>query len=151
MTDGEADGGAPEHGPEPAGDSDWAGWTHWRGDHFEDHAGPFYHRIEPDGSIRCGFRVGPQHINGQGSLHGGAMLTFADYALWALAEVTGGGSGVTVSLNGEFVGPAHLGERVEATGEVVRAGGSLVFLRGRMEAGGRAVMIFSGVLKRARR
>ena len=150
MMDGEATSGELEHGPEPASDPDWAGWTHWRGDHFEDHAGPFYHRREPDGSVRCGFRVGPQHINGHGSLHGGAMLTFADYALWALAQTSGGGAGVTVSLNGEFVGPAQLGERVEATGEVVRAGGSLVFMRGKIAVGERAVMTFSGVVKRLR-
>ena len=147
-----AGGGAPEHGPEPASDPNWAGWRHWRGDHFEDHAGPFYFREEEGGSVRCGFRVGAQHINGQGSLHGGAMLTFADYALFVLAQMyAAGGAGVTVSLNGEFVGPAHLGELVEATGEVVRAGGSLIFMRGLISTGGRAVMTFSGVLKRVRR
>lgn len=142
---------APEHGPEPASDPAWAGWTHWVGDDFEDYAGPFYHRVEPDGSVRCGFTVGPQHINGHGTLHGGAMLTFADYALWALAERTAGGAGVTVSLNGEFVGPAHLGDRVEATGEVVRAGGSLIFLRGLMTSAGRPLLSFSGTIKRVKK
>jgi acyl-coenzyme A thioesterase PaaI-like protein len=44
-----------------------------------------------------------------------------------------------------------LGDLVEATGEVVRAGGSLIFLRGLISTGGRPVMTFSGVVKRVRR
>jgi uncharacterized protein (TIGR00369 family) len=141
-----------EHGPAPAADPAWAGWQSWIGDGFEDRTGPFYFREEADGSIRCAFRAGPQHMNGGGHMHGGCIMTFADYALFMIghkAMVNGGG--VTVSLNGEFVGPAHLGELVEATGEVVRAGGSLVFMRGKIEAAGRAVMTFSGVVKRSKR
>jgi acyl-coenzyme A thioesterase PaaI-like protein len=57
---------------------------------------------------------------------------------------------VTVSLNGEFVGPANVGDLVEATGEVVRAGGSLVFMRGLISTGGRPMMTFSGVVKKTK-
>ena len=141
-----------KHGPAPARDPEWAGWQSWIGDGFEDRTGPFYFREEADGSVRCAFRAAQQHMNGGGHMHGGCIMTFADYALFMIGQkalVDGGG--VTVSLNGEFVGPAHLGELVEATGEVVRAGGSLVFMRGKIEAGGRPVMTFSGVVKVSRR
>ncbi|HEX4182043.1 MAG TPA: PaaI family thioesterase [Caulobacteraceae bacterium] len=138
-------------GPQPAQDPAWAGWQSWIGDGFEDRTGPFYFREEPDGTIRCAFRAGPQHMNGSGHMHGGCIMTFADYALFMIGHKAMDGGGVTVSLNGEFVGPAHQGELVEATGEVVRAGGSLVFLRGKIEAAGRAVMTFSGVVKRMKR
>ena len=140
------------HGPAPAREPEWAGWQSWIGDTFEDHTGPFYFRKDPDGSVRCAFRAGPQHMNGSGNMHGGCMLTFADYALFMIgndAMVNGGG--VTISLNGDFVGPVALGELVEATGEVVRAGGSLIFMRGMIAVGERPVMSFSGVVKKTKR
>lgn len=148
-----ADGGEQAtHGPTPVTEGEWAGWQVWRGDAFEDHAGPFYFREDADGSVRCAFRAEPRHLNGGGHMHGGCMMTFADYALFMIGHksmVNGGG--VTVSLNGDFVGPAVLGDLVEATGEVVRAGGSLVFLRGLISTGGRTMMTFSGVVKRTKR
>jgi acyl-coenzyme A thioesterase PaaI-like protein len=44
-----------------------------------------------------------------------------------------------------------VGDLVEATGEVVRAGGSLSFIRGLIETGGQPMMTFSGVVKRVKR
>ena len=154
MAEGNGAEGAEtiEHGPAPAREAEWAGWQSWIGDTFEDHTGPFYFREEPDGSIRCAFRAGPQHMNGGGAMHGGCMLTFADYALFMIGnKAMENGNGVTVSLNGEFIGPAGLGDLVEATGEVVRAGGSLIFMRGLISTGGRPMMTFSGVVKRVKR
>ncbi len=88
-------------------------------------------------------------------MHGGCMLTFADFCLFALSHPHRTAKGddspmVTVSLNGEFVGPAFEGDLIEARGEVVRAGGSLMFLRGLIETSGRPMMTFSGVIKRVR-
>ena len=146
-----ADGDEVIHGPAPAREPEWAGWQSWIGDTFEDHTGPFYFREEPDGRVRCAFRAAAQHMNGSGDMHGGCILTFADYALFMIGNQAMGGRAVTVSLNGEFVGPASLGDLVEATGEVVRAGGSLIFMRGLIQVGDRPVMTFSGVVKRLRR
>ncbi|WP_409998309.1 hotdog domain-containing protein, partial [Escherichia coli] len=50
----------------------------------------------------------------------------------------------------EFVGPAAVGDLVEATGEVVKAGGSLLFVRGLISTGGRPMLNFSGVVKKIR-
>ena len=36
---------------------EFAGWRTWSRDNFETHNGPFYHRMEDDGQIRCAFRV----------------------------------------------------------------------------------------------
>ena len=153
-----ADGGELEtatapHGPYLATEGEWAGWSYWvGGDPYEDLAGPFYFRQEADGAYRCAFRAEKKHMNGGGFMHGGCMLTFADYSLFVIGrEALQGGHAVTVSLNGEFVGPANPGDLVEATGEVVRAGGSLVFLRGLISTGGAPMMTFSGVVKRIRR
>ena len=131
-------------------DGEWAGWSAWVGDEFEDRTGPFYFRDEADGSVRCAFRAEQRHMNGSGNMHGGCMLTFADYALFMIGQKHMEASGVTASLNGEFVGPAQVGDLVEATGEVVRAGGSLIFMRGLISPGGRPMMSFSGVVKKVR-
>ena len=128
---------------------EWAGWYHWEPvDSFEELAGPFY--CQPDGAgIVCGFRPGDKNRNGGGNVHGGALMTFADYALFMIA----GGMdtafhGVTVTMNSEFVGAAQAGKVLLARGEVTRAGGSLVFVRGMISDEGRAVLTFSATLKR---
>jgi acyl-coenzyme A thioesterase PaaI-like protein len=57
---------------------------------------------------------------------------------------------VTVSLNGEFLGPAKAGDLVESTGEVTKAGGSLLFVRGLISTAGAPMLNFSGVIKKIR-
>jgi uncharacterized protein (TIGR00369 family) len=154
MADGgELETAAAPHGPFVAEDGEWAGWRYWvGGDPYEDLSGPFYWREEPDGSVRCAFRAEKKHMNGGGFMHGGCMLTFADYALFVIGRsALGDGYAVTVSLNGDFVGPANEGDLVEATGEIIRAGGSLVFIRGLIATGDNPMMTFSGVVKKVKR
>jgi uncharacterized protein (TIGR00369 family) len=131
-------------------DGEWKGWFGSAGDPFNDHAGPFFHRRAADGSVVCAMRVGPQHINGGGVMHGGAIMTFADYCLYAFAASLDDGAAVTVSLHGDYLGAVPEGAIVECTGEVVRKTRSMTFLRGLMTSDGAAVFSFSGVLKTAR-
>lgn len=138
-------------GPKLVTEGEWAGWRTWSGDPFETQSGPYYFR-EEDGRIRCAFRAERKHMNGGGFMHGGCMLTFADFALFSIAdEHLRDTHAVTVSLNGEFVGPAHEGDLIEATGEVVKAGKSMIFIRGIISTGGLAMMAFSGVIKKVAR
>ena len=128
----------------------FAGWMTWPdSDPYETLAGPFYFQKQPDGQTLCAMRAERKHMNGGDAMHGGCMLTFADFSLFALSrEERGGHHAVTVSLNGEFVGPAYEGELVVCRGEVVRAGASLVFLRGVLSVEDRPVLTFSGVIKK---
>lgn len=137
-------------GPRLVESGDWAGWRTWHGlDPFEDQTGPFYFREDEAGVVRCAFRAEPRHMNGGGFMHGGCMLTFADFCLFAIAwKVLDGAKAVTVSLNGDFVGPAGPGDLIEATGEVIRAGGSMIFVRGLIGTGGQPMLNFSGVIKK---
>lgn len=148
------DGGneAP-NGPRLITEGEWAGWRFWGdSDPFEAQSGPYYFREEEDGSIRCAFRAEQKHMNGGNFMHGGCMMTFADFALFALAwRELDGTHAVTVSLGGEYVGPAHVGDLVECTGEVVKAGKSMVFVRGMISTGGEPMMSFSGVIKKVAR
>jgi len=148
MADGEEGSGRQV----VAGVGEWAGWTLIRGsDPFEDLSGPFYMRAEPDGTRRSAFRAEAKHLNGSGNLHGGCLMTFADFSLFMIAhETLAGMESVTVSLQGEFVGPAREGDLIESTGEVIRAGRSLVFIRGLISTGGEPMLSFSGVVKKMR-
>ena len=131
-------------------EGEFAGWRTWSRDNFESHNGPFWHRMEDDGRIRCAFRVERKHLNGMGNVHGGFMA-FADYCLFAFAAPVLQGPGVTVSFSCEFLDAAREGELVEATGEITRAGGSLIFLRGLLTSGERSLFTFSGTIKRVKR
>jgi acyl-coenzyme A thioesterase PaaI-like protein len=132
-------------------DGEFAGWRTWSRDSFETHTGPFWHRMEDDGSIRCAFRVETKHLNGSRNVHGGCFMAFADYCLFAIAGPILHGPGVTVGFSCEFLDAAREGELIEGTGEVTRAGGSLIFLRGQLTSGERTLFTFSGTIKRVKR
>jgi acyl-coenzyme A thioesterase PaaI-like protein len=131
-------------------EGEFAGWRTWSRDRFESNNGPFWHRMDDDGHVRCAFRVEQKHLNGQHNVHGGAFMTFADYCLFAFASPVLKGPGVTVSFSCEFLDAAHEGDLIEATGEITRAGGSLIFLRGMLNSGERKLFAFSGTIKRVK-
>jgi acyl-coenzyme A thioesterase PaaI-like protein len=130
---------------------EFKGWRIWSRDNFETHNGPFYHRMEDDGRIHCAFRVEKKHLNGMSNVHGGAFMAFADYCLFAMAAPVLQGPGVTVSFACEFLDTAREGELIEGFGEIMRAGGSMIFLRGLLKSGDRPLFTFSGTLKRVKR
>jgi acyl-coenzyme A thioesterase PaaI-like protein len=131
-------------------EGEFAGWRTWSRDSFETHNGPFYHRMDDEGRIQCAFRVENKHLNGMRNVHGGAFMSFADYCLFAMAAPVLQGPGVTVSFACEFLDAAREGELVEGSGEITRAGGSLIFLRGMLTSGERALFTFSGTIKRVK-
>ena len=130
---------------------EWAGWSMWQSDAFEQRAGPFYERFE-EGEGVTAFRAGPEHMNGGGFMHGGCLMTFADSALFTIARPAMAGSfGVTVNLSGDFLDAARVGEFVEARGQITRGGRSLVFVRGLVTADARPVLSFTGIIKKVGR
>ena len=148
MADDEGGGGSRHKITE----GEWAGWYSWSArDPFEELTGPYYSRLV-DAVPVCAMRLEPKHMNGLGGMHGGAMMSFADFALFALSSRTRGGPAVTVNLSGDFLGSAKAGELLEARGEVTKAGASLVFVRGLVtaEAERRPVLSFTGVIKKIR-
>ena len=117
-------------------------------DPFEDLVGPMGYRIDGD-AISFAFRSDQRHANTGGTLHGGMLMTFADFALCLTAVWDQPGEKcVTVSCNCEFVAAGRPGDVVEATGEVTRRTRSLAFVRGQLTAAGRLVLTFSAIVKR---
>lgn len=78
-------------------------------------------------------------------------MMFADYTLCIAANGGRQESVVTVTCNCEFVGPAGEGDLVEGVGEVVRRGGSLIFVRATLRSADRVVLTASGVVKKWRK
>ena len=120
-------------------------------DAFEDYVGPLYYKEEEDGEVRCAFVVDGKHVNGQNALHGGMLMTFADYALFLFArKALGNQRAVTVSFSSEFTAAVGEGEFIEATGEVVHETGGLLFVRGKVFCEDTVLLNFSAVLKKLR-
>lgn len=130
-------------------DGEFKGWQTWPNEPFEyESAGPFYLRQDEQGIVAA-FRAARKHMNAGGVVHGGCLMSFADFALFAIAH-TGddSGYGVTVAFTSEFLSGAKEGEYIEARGEVVGGGRSITFVRGLITADGRPVLNFSGTIKK---
>ncbi len=128
-------------------EGEFAGWTTWPAEPFEyEVAGPFYFRRDDRGPVAA-FRAARKHMNAGGVIHGGCLMTFADFALFAIAhDGMEGVYGLTVAFTSEFLDGAREGELIEARGEVLRQGGRLLFVRGLVTADGRPVLNFSGTI-----
>ncbi len=122
---------------------------------YEDHAGPFFQKQQENGKHLSAFIAQKHHMNGGGMLHGGLVMTFADYALFVIAgDYLQTGHAVTVSCQTEFLkGTGSIGQPVYADGEVTRNTKSLIFIRGRIyilteQKQDMVIASFSGILKR---
>ncbi len=128
------------------------GWTKWGGSEpFEDHAGPFYMKISDSNEPHLSaFVCEERHLNGGGFLHGGMLMSFADYALFVIAhDALREEHSVTVSCSTEFLkGAAPIGDCVYAKGEVTRNTRSMVFVRGEIYTGDDTLATFTGILKK---
>jgi uncharacterized protein (TIGR00369 family) len=129
-------------------------------DPFEDHVGPFYFRISGDasraGSVHCVLPTEARHGNYAGGVHGGAILTFADYALCLVAgRAADGGTNssfaMTVSIAVEFLDGGRVGLPLEASGEPLQVTGRLAFARGSVTQEGRTIALWSGVCRHVAR
>ena len=137
--------------PELLTEGPFAGWMTWsRGaDPFETLLGPYCFKIE-NGRARCAFEPRRDHLNGGGNIHGGALMSFADFSLFSIAHnaLAGGVLAVTLTCNCEFLSAGKLDARVEAEGDVLRETRSLIFVRGLITQKSRPVLAFSGALKK---
>ena len=136
--------------PDVVTEGEFKGWLTWGGEAFEhDTAGPFYFKTDEQ-DVVAAFRAQSKHMNQGGVVHGGCLMTFADFSLFAFAakELGEGGYGLTVAFTSEFLSGAKEGQLLEARGDVLRAGGSLIFVRGVITADGTPCLNYSATLKR---
>jgi len=120
-------------------------------DAFEDLIGPFYFKKFDDGHYHSAFVSEKRHLNGSGNLHGGLLMSFADFAMFVIAKDHFDGDAVTVGFNSEFIAAGASDALIEASGEVTKATGSMLFVRGKIFSAQDTIMTFSGILKKIRR
>jgi uncharacterized protein (TIGR00369 family) len=95
---------------------------------FLEHVGPVYVREGGDDLI-LGLRAEDRHANHRGTIQGGFLSTFADFALGRAieADAADGKQRATVSLTVDFLKPAQPGNWIESRTRVDRVGGTLSF------------------------
>jgi acyl-coenzyme A thioesterase 13 len=143
-------GDTPAAGPIVLKEGRFAGWSTWSagGDPYETAIGPFCFRLDGE-HVRCAFEPRREHLNGGGTIHGGALMSFADFALFCIAHnALAGDKAVTLTCNGEFLTAGTLAAIVEARGEVLRATRTLIFVRGLVTQLSQPLLAFSGTLKK---
>ena len=90
-----------------------------------------------------------KHMNAGGVMHGGCLMSFADFSLFSIAaKEMEGVYGATVAFNCEFLQGPVIGDLMEARGEVLRAGKSIIFVRGIITGEGKPCLNFSGTIKK---
>lgn len=149
-----ADGAATPTQPEVIAEGPFAGWTTWSNgaDPYESSIGPFCFKVQDDGRALCAFAPQPSHLNGGGTIHGGALMSFADFSLFAIAHnALRGQHAVTLTCNSEFLSAGNLDGIVYADGEVLRETRSVIFVRGVVRQHDRPLLAFSGTLKKINR
>jgi len=143
--------GAGNVGPSTVTEGPFTGWRTWSAgaDPYETMIGPFVFKVEADGRARCAFEPKPHHLNGGATIHGGLLMSFADFSLFCIAhKALEGVRAVTLTCNSEFLSAGDLNGYVEADGEVLRETRSLIFVRGLITQRARPLLAFSGTLKK---
>jgi uncharacterized protein (TIGR00369 family) len=137
-------------------DSEHPGWFSWgdfpRGS-FAAATGKLLFR--PDGPGHARVRMSPTeaHLNLGGSIHGGAVMSFIDMALFAGGRCAGMSEGhyVTLDLSVHFAGRGRAGIPLEAEVRLVKqTKGGIVFLIGTCAQDGEPTHSFTGTLKRVK-
>ncbi|MEO7786368.1 MAG: PaaI family thioesterase [Sphingomicrobium sp.] len=133
------------------------GWYH-RGPFAPGHfaavaVGRMQFRVEPDGTARCRFFPTELHLNISESVHGGAVMSFIDMALFAGGHICGMPEGhyVTLDCATHFIAPVMPGAPFDIVVRLVGATrGGMVFLSGHCEQDGATTHSFTGTLKRVK-
>lgn len=111
--------------------------------------------VRAGGAGRATVRMFPEahHANLGNMVHGGAILTFIDMALFAGGKMAGSsfGRAVTLDLSTRFISPGRIGLPLDAEVELLRETKRLVFLTGRVVQDGELVAHFNGALRKLER
>ncbi|MBM3560959.1 MAG: PaaI family thioesterase [Alphaproteobacteria bacterium] len=118
-----------------------------RGGDFIDANGPVYMKREAEVAI-LGLRLEMRHCSPGRMAHGGMLVAMVDDLMgYTVYEILGRKPAATASLTCDFLGPARLGDWVEARCQVTRAARDVIFLRGEASANGQLVLTASALFK----
>jgi uncharacterized protein (TIGR00369 family) len=130
------------------------GWMTWKADSphaFHNLLGDTAVRAEGPGRARVRWWPAQNLGNPLGGVHGGAIMAFADVALFAGARSCGiveAATSATVECSCQFLAPASAGEPIDVVVELLRETRRMAFLRGTFEQGGTTLAAISGIIRK---
>ncbi len=138
--------------PDPEHDG-WYSWGAFPAGTFAAATGKLIFRPEGEGMARVRMFPTEAHLNMGGSIHGGAVMSFIDMALFAGGRCAGMGEGhyVTLDCATHFIARGRIGVPLDALVRLVgETRGGHVFLSGHCEQDVATTHSFTGTLKRIR-
>lgn len=89
------------------------------------------------GEARIDVIVGPGTINAAGMFHGGVIYTVCDMACYAalLGELADGENAATHDIHISLIRAAHIGDRVQFVGKLIRRGRNIAFMEAEARCG----------------
>ncbi len=110
--------------------------------------GPLFMR-EGEGPVQVGFRVEQRHADAAGHCHYGMLAFAADLLLIVTGRQAYPELGFvnTISLSGDCLAPARVGDWVEGEGQVLHRDGRTYIAQGVFKVGGVPVYRTSGVFR----
>jgi len=139
------------HAPDP----DHPGWWSWdlsaHDERFNAVLGKLLVRPEGPGRATCRMFPETRHSNLGDMVHGGAILTFIDMALFAGGRLAGANviRAVTLDLGTRFLSRGRIGVPLDAEVELLRETKRLAFFAGRVVQEGELIAHFTGALRKA--
>lgn len=125
-----------------------AGWSPREAEGFTGYIAPLWVRGTAGVDRAVGFIADARHANYHDTVHGGALMTFADIALgWIAADALNRTGCVTAQLAIQLVSSPRVGDFVSCQAELVRRTSQLVFVRGLITAGDKTVASADGIWK----
>ncbi|WP_168208271.1 PaaI family thioesterase [Agrobacterium sp. T29] len=107
-----------------------AGWIHDPSEGLIAYLGGVWIR-DNDGAKEFGFVADERHVNRNGVVHGGMLMTFMDRAFGMTARLTSGATRVaTISLSHQFMTPMQIGQFATVIPNIAKAGGRTSFVDG---------------------
>lgn len=109
---------------------------------YLEYVGPIHVRDGEGDGLTLGLRAEERHANHRGTVQGGLLSTFADFALGRAieADADDGKDRATVSLTVDFLKPARPGDWIESSVRVDRVGGTLAFADCSLTVDGREIV-----------
>ena len=140
---------AIRHAPDPEHPG-WSTWDVTGSARFNHSLGKLLVRRGEGGRGWCRMFPSAEHSNLGDKVHGGALMTFVDMALYAGGAMAGANvaQAVTLDCSVQFLSPGELGQPLDAELELLSETGRLVFVRGRVLQEERLVASFSASLRK---
>lgn len=129
-----------------------AGWSRWQREpqgRFHDLLGDLYFRETPGDAVECRMATDRRHSNGLGYLHGGFIMSFIDMAMFSFIfrQLENQGA-VTLSCATDFLSAGIVGTPIEASGEILKETGKLLFVRGLVTQEGENMASFTATMRK---